>query len=346
VEAQAKPATACGTLEKFRFEEFALPARDYYVYVPCGLKKKTRPPLVVYLHGCTQTAAQAATQTRWNALADAHGIVIAYPEQFSPNSEPVGEQQVRDHVFDGNGASCWNWFRPEHIQRGPGEAGTIAGITQRVMEQHAIDLRRVYVMGISAGGAMAGAMAANYPDLFAAAALLAGEAYPLGSDASGALAARAMDANAHPMPVMIVQGSLDELVPIPSGEANLSQWLGTNDLVDDGSANNSVPRAPASREDHGLDESAAGGVGQPGDICTDKRQGSPCPGGALGFASYPYSIEHYVDASGAPLVDYWLIHGLMHNYVGGDPSVPFSDPLGPDITSAAWEFFAAHARAP
>lgn len=342
VAAEAKAGT-CGTLQA-RFEEPGLPARSYLVYVPCSLGADAHPALVVYLHGCTQTAAQAATQTRWNAFADAHGLVIAYPEQFSPNSEPFGEQQVHDHLFDGNGASCWNWFRPEQIGRDAGEAATIAGITQRVIAQHAVDPARVYVMGISAGGAMAGAMAADYPELYSAAALLAGEAYPLGTDATGAVAAQAMGANARPMPVMIVQGSLDELVPVPAGEANLHQWLGTNDFVDDGSANGSVARTPATREDHGLDAGAGAGLGSPGDTCVGNRQGSPCPGGALGFASYPYSIEHYLDALGAPLVDYWLIQGLMHNYLSGDPSVPFSDPLGPDITQAAYDFFMAHPR--
>jgi poly(hydroxyalkanoate) depolymerase family esterase len=344
VDAAAKPQS-CGTLEQARFDEPGLPARDYYVYVPCGLKKKEPPPLVVYLHGCTQTGPDAATQTRWNTFADAHHLIVAYPEQFDPNDEPFGQQQLEDHLLNGNGGRCWNWFRPEHVMRGAGEAGTIAGITQRVMDQHRVDPDRVFVMGISAGGAMTGVMAATYPDLYAAAALLAGVPYPLGTDSTGALAAQAMGERAHPMPAMIVQGTADELVVFPLGVATVQQWLGTNDIIDDGVPNGSVPRAPASSEDHGLDESALTGVGTPGDICVGNRTGSPCPGGALGFEdSYPYTIEHYVDAAGAPLLDFWIIHGLMHNYAGGDPSVAFSDPLGPDITQAAYDFFMAHPR--
>lgn len=342
---QAAAPANCGVVQKQRFEEPGLPARDYYVYAACSAATDGTAPLVVYLHGCLQTAHDAIIQTRWNAQADAHGLVVAYPEQFDPNSEPVSEEQVRDHVFDGNGSRCWNWFRPDHIARGAGEAAAIAGITQRLIGQYAIDPRRVYVGGISAGGAMTGALAASYPDLYAAAAMIVGEAYPAATDATGLLAWQAMGAYARPMPFLIVQGSLDELVPVPQGEMNLSQWLGTNDLVDDGLANGSVPRTPASHEDHGLDPGALAGLGTTGDLCLD-QEGSPCPGGALGFSSYPYSIDRYVDAAGAPLGEWWLIHGIMHSYAGGDPSVSFSDPLGPDITQASYDFFMAHPRSP
>ena len=341
-EARAQAvAAACGTLQHQRFEAEGLPARDYYVYVPCGLSGPA--PLVVYLHGCTQTGTDGAVQTRWPQLADTHGLIAVFPEQFDPNSEDPGAQQVQDHLFNGNGSRCWNFFRPEDFARGAGEAGTIAGIAQRVIAQHAVDPARVYVMGISAGGAMAGVMAATYPDLYAAAAILAGT--PYAGDASGALAVQAMGERAHPMPVMAVMGTADELVVFPVGISTVQQWLGTNDLIDDGAANGSVSRMPASSEDHGVDESALAGLGTAGDTCVGNRQGSPCPGGVLGFEhSYPYTIEHYVDAAGAPLLDFWIIHGLMHNYVGGDPSVPFSDPLGPDVTRAAYDFFMAHPR--
>lgn len=340
-ETSAKPE-GCGTLQRARFDEPGLPARDYYLYVPCALKEKDTPPLVVYLHGCTQTATDGAKQTRWNTLADAHGLIVVYPEQFDQNSEAFGAQQLEDHLLNGNGARCWNWFRPEQITRGVGEAGTIAGITQRVIAEHGVDPQQVLVMGISAGGAMAGVMAATYPDLYSTAVLLAGVPYPAGTDSSGALAAQAMGARAHRMPVMVVQGTADEVVVFPLGVATVQQWLGTNDLVDDGSNNASVPRTPASSEDHGVDAGVLDGLGKPGDLCTGNRRGSPCPGGALGFKGYPYTIEHYVDAAGAPLLDFWIIHGLMHSYVGGDPAVPFSDPIGPNITQASYDFFMAH----
>src|SRR6185503_15946424 len=133
---------------------------------------------------------------------------------------------------NGNGSSCWNFFRPEDWSRDAGEAATIAGITQRVIAQDHVDPARVYMMGISAGGAMAGVMAATYPDLYAATAILAGTPYQ--GDASGALAAQAMGAHARRMPVMAVMGTADELVNFPVGVSTVQQWLGTNDFVDDG----------------------------------------------------------------------------------------------------------------
>lgn len=341
VSAEAQAATQdCGALVAERFEDAGLPARDYLVYAPCGLKKEDAPALVMYLHGCNQSAAEAAVQTRWNVFADAGGFVVVYPNQF----EPAGDD-LEGHAFDGNGGQCWNWFRPEHIQRDAGEAATLAGITRRVMEQNAVHPDRVYVMGTSAGGAMAGVLGATYPEIYAALAINAGVSYPIGADPSGTVAAQAMGAHAQRMPVIVFHGTADEAVVFPTGVEVVQQWLGTNDTVDDGALNGSVPRQPASVEHHGLDESLVAGAGSTGDICVGGRTASPCLGGALGFEeSYPYSIEHYVDAAGAPLLDFWILHLATHNYASGDPSVNWSDPLGPDITRAAHDFFAAHPK--
>ena len=341
VEARAQPANACGALAQERFDEPGLPARDYYVYVPCGLKKKDAPALVMYLHGCNQNATEAAVQTRWNALAEEDRFIVVYPTQF----QPAGDD-LEGHAFDGNGARCWNWFRPEHIQRGAGEAATLAGITQRLMARHHVDPQRVYVAGISAGGAMTGVMGATYPDLYAALGIIAGVPYPMGADPGGVYAAQTMGEHAHRMPAIVIHGTADEATAFPTGIEVVQQWLGTNDVVDDGALNGSVPRQPASTEHHGLDESLVAGLGSPGDLCVGNRTASPCLGGALGLAEYPYSIERYTDASGAPLLDFWIIHFATHNYVGGDPSVNWSDPLGPDITRATWEFFEAQRGTP
>lgn len=340
-DARAKPTDSCGTLTQDRFEEAGLPARDYLVYVPCGLKKKKdAPALVMYLHGCNQSATEAAVQTRWNTFADGNDLIVVYPNQF----EPAGDD-LAGHAFDGNGGQCWNWFRPEHIQRGAGEAATLAGITRRVMQEHSVDPDRVYVMGISAGGAMTSVMGATYPDLYAALAIFSGVSYPIATDPTGAVAAQAMGAEARPMPAIVFHGTADEVAVFPAGVEVVQQWLGTNDAVDDGLMNGSVPRQAASVEHRGLDESLIAGAGTTGDLCVGNRTASPCLGGALGLTDrYPHSIEHYVDASGAPLLDFWIIHLATHNYVSGDPSVNWSDPLGPDITAAAWEFFQAHAR--
>lgn len=327
--------TAAGVLRQCLYAQDGLPQRDYYVYEPSAPAQPTA--LVVYLHGCNQNAVESAIQTRWNLLAEAHGFYVVYPDQRIP-----GDTDVEGQAFDGNGAQCWNWFREEHLHRGSGEPATLAGITQTLLGRYAIDPQRVYLMGTSAGGGMTTILGATYPDLYAALAINAGVGYPVGTDPSGAIAAQEMGEYARRMPAIVFHGTADEAAAFPLGVSLVQQWLGANDQVDDGSANNSVPRQPASTEHHGLDASLIAGAGNVGDICVGNRVASPCLGGALGFEeSYPTSIEHYLDAEGKPLLDFWAIHLLTHNYVGGDPSVNFSDPLGPNITQAAYDFFLA-----
>ncbi len=324
------------------FDEPGLPVRDYYTYIPAGMP--ARAPLVVYLHGCNQDAPDAALGTRWPELAQRLGFALVFPDQKDPNEQQASAGQFEDHLFDGNGARCWNWFRPEHIARDGGEAGTIAGITRVVMAEQDIDPKRVYIMGISAGGIMAGTMAANYPDLYAAVSIVAGCSFPACSDASGRLAYVAMGAFAARMPVIVFQGTADEIQPYATGREAGTQWLGTNDYVDDGSANQSVSANPSSTQNQGFDERSFAGAGNIGDVCI-RNSNSPCLAGAAGIEeSYPYTVERFLDANGCPLEDFWTIHGLAHNYPGGNPEGSFTDPYGPDITTAAYNFFLAQAR--
>jgi hypothetical protein len=138
----------------------------------------------------------------------------------------------------------------------------------------------------------------------------------------------------------VVQGTADALNVYPLGVGAARQWLGTDDLADDGTANGSVPSQPASTENVGFPpEMGAPGSGDP---CVRNHQ-FPCAGGALGIqGSYPYTVDHYNDRWGCPLVDLWSVHGLAHGYPGGDPAGTFTDPLGPDVTTAAYDFFLHH----
>ncbi len=322
-----------GVLSMHRYSDASCPARDYYVYTPANLPAGPRP-LVVYLHGCTQSAQQAIDGVRWNELADREGILVAYPEQamFTNSGAEI----------DGNGSRCWNWFLPQGQTRDSGEACAIAGITREVMTANAIDPKRVYVAGISAGGLMTSNLGATYPDLYAALGVVAGGAYT-GADVTGALAQQAMGERAQRMPVLVFHGVTDTLDIFPLGLIAVRQWLGTNDLVDDGMANQSVPQTPATTESFAADENPSGEP-RGGDTCV-RNMNFPCPGGALGYQyHYPYSVEHYLDGDGEPLLDFWQILGLAHNYAGGDPRGTFVDPLGPDTTDVVWEFFRQHPK--
>src|SRR5664280_2965694 len=116
---------------------------------PAGAAQTTKVPLLLALHGCTQNGLDFAAGTRFNDLADKHKFVVVYPEQSRSN----------------NGLRCWNWFRSAHQFRAQGEPAILAGIVRRVSQEAAlwrIDVERVYVAGISAGGVMALVLAATY----------------------------------------------------------------------------------------------------------------------------------------------------------------------------------------
>ncbi len=324
------------------FESETLPARDYWLFKPS--RTSGEKTLVIYLHGCNQNAPDAAIGTRWNELAEQQGIYVAYPNQKDPNEQELSGEQLQDHLFDGNGARCWNWFRPQHIQRDQGEAGTIAAITVQLINELDIDPNRVFIMGISAGAIMASTVSTLYPDLYAAAGLVAGCAYPACTDATGSLSYQGMGEHAQRLPVIIFQGTADEIQPYALGREALHQSLGMNDWADDGSLNGSVPYNASQTQDYGLDSSVFAGAGTVGDTCV-RNSNSPCLGGALGIEqSYPFTLETFVDGNNCPLIQFWTIHGLTHNYPGGNTEGSFTDPLGPDITAAAYNFFMAQAR--
>jgi poly(hydroxyalkanoate) depolymerase family esterase len=291
-------------------------SRRYLLEVPPRTQK--RPPLVVYLHGCSQSAADVAKGTGWSRLAREKGFVVAYPE------EPNG--------------GCWDWFHTADQHRGAGEPSIIEGITAEVARAVRADRRRVYVLGASAGAYMANNVAISYPDVYAAVGILAGGPYSLGldstPDASGQAIVAEMGPRARTVPVLVMQGTNDNVNPYAAGLAAAQQWLGAYDLIDDGQANGSVSRVPASEE-----TSTATGTPDPGSAGTVCDE--PCAGGALGLHSYPYTVAHYADARGRPVLDFWTIYGANHDYTGTTGG-SYTDPTGPPMTDAAYAFLKAH----
>ena len=125
---------------------------SYELYVPSSYKPGSAMPLVVALHGCTETADVYRQLSGWDSEAQAQGFIVLFPQQSSSR----------------NSEGCWNWFLQADMQRGSGEPSMIAGMVNSVEQAYSIDTHRVYVAGFSAGGAMANVMAATYPDMFAA----------------------------------------------------------------------------------------------------------------------------------------------------------------------------------
>jgi poly(hydroxyalkanoate) depolymerase family esterase len=294
------------------------PSRDYLLYVPASVAPN--PAVVTFLHGCAQTADEAAGGVGWNELADSEGFVVVYPEQ--------------SRGVDGSAAGCWNSGQVV-LPRGQGELESVAQITRTVASTYSGGPS--YLMGISGGALMGDVMAATYPDLYDAFASAAGCSY-LCSDPTGDLAYTRMGAYARVMPTVVFTGTTDDVTIAPMGELTVSQWLGTNDRADDGAHNFSVSPIPASVEQRNLDSLPSPGPAT-GDACLHDFPRNPCPVGALGVAPYPATVREYHDSAGRTVVEAWLIHGVLHNYSGGSYGGSFTDPNGPDITAAAWDFF-------
>jgi poly(hydroxyalkanoate) depolymerase family esterase len=299
--------------------------RDYLLEVPAHPRRGA--PLVVFLHGCNQTAAGVAHDTGWAELADQRGFIAVFPQE-----PPLPS----DTVLRG----CWGWEQSANQHRGAGEPSIIAGITSQVAAAERVDPRRVYVSGFSAGAYMANIMAVTYPDVYAAVGIVAGGPYGLSTDMapdpSGQAIVDEMGPRKRAVPAIVVQATNDNINPFPAGFAAVQQWLDAYDLIDDGQRNDSVSRTPASIEAHAT--ATAPSPGQP----TTCDELAPCLGGATGLGSYPYTVAHYLDSRREPLLDFFTIEGANHDYTGG--SGTFMDPTGPSTTDATQAFLFAQRR--
>lgn len=192
-------------------------------YVPEDVRRS--PGLVVVLHGCTQSASAYDHSAGWSAMADRYGFVLLFPEQRRANNPNL----------------CFNWFAPAHNRRGQGEALSIAQMIKTMIVRHGIDVDNVFVSGLSAGGAMASAMLATYPELFAGGTIIAGLPYGLASSVreafevmggqieadSETLGNQVLAASGHlgPWPkISVWHGAEDRTVDVRNAAAIVDQW--------------------------------------------------------------------------------------------------------------------------
>ena len=273
--------------------------RAYKLYAPPGADMgdsagKSARPLLVMLHGCTQNPDDFAVGTGMNALAQQHGVWVLYPAQS----------------VDANPQRCWNWFKHNHQQRGRGEAGWIANLTQTLLAQHRIDPARVFIAGLSAGGAMAASVATAYPELFGAVGVHSGLAAGAASDLPQALqamrsgAASAPAAAAVAVPTIVFHGAQDSTVNPRNGEQVISSVLK---------------------------------AGQPAGLPAATTQQGQAAGGRR------YTRRSQARPDGRPLTEHWLVHGAGHAWSGGQPAGSYTDAAGPDASAEMLRFFLAQA---
>lgn len=289
-------------------------AREYQVWVPSNYRAGIKLPVVLMLHGCGTEPNSMAAVSRYNELADRENFIVVYPRQ-NVTSNPT---------------RCWNFMLASNQGRGMGEPSILMGILNKVSSKYGADGARVYVTGISAGGAMAAIMAACYSDVFAAVMVHSGGMY---KGATGLLSAadsllsgssfdpkvRGRDAwqcSGSPrrlMPALVFHGTADIVVNPINGDQTVEQFIQTSDYGDDGADNDSAAYRTYSTV----------------------RENVPY--------GRSYTIDTY-RSNGTVVAQKYTVADMNHAWSGGPPVWPFSDELGPDATGISWDFFKQYRR--
>ncbi len=288
------------------FFSLTQPKRHYGLYLPGRYAGAKKWPLVVMLHGCKQDALTFASGTRMNLLADREEFVVLYPEQRRL----------------ANAYRCWNWF-DSSAQRGEGEAALIAGMVRDVTARYALDPARVYIAGMSAGGAMTSIMASCYGNLFAACAVHSGLMYRAAGSASEAMRSMKHGSNASPanaakqalaredfafVPALVIHGREDSTVNPSNADQIVEQFMA---MAGSGDA------AKPAHSDVAHNQSGEG--------------------------RYAHEILDYHHGTSL-VVRKVMVDGLGHAWSGGDGNYAFNDPQGPDASRMIWAFVSQFER--
>ena len=263
--------------------------RAYKLYVPTAYRGQSLP-LVVMLHGCSQTPDDFAAGTRLNALAEEEPCLVLYPAQAQ----------------SANASRCWGWFNAADRQRDEGEPSLIAGMTREIVETYRVDPAKIYVAGLSAGGAMALVVATAYPELYAAVGIHSGVPYASANDLPSALAAMkgagspAANERLQGKPIILFHGDRDDIVHPINSDRIVTQ---------------SVPPRGATQTKRG----------QAG-------------------AGYAYTQTLHQDTDGEVVAEQWTVHGAGHAWSGGSGRGSFTDGKGPDASREMMRFFTTRSK--
>ncbi|WP_020654720.1 extracellular catalytic domain type 1 short-chain-length polyhydroxyalkanoate depolymerase [Massilia niastensis] len=266
----------------------------YKLFVP-STYDGTPLPLVVMLHGCGQNADDFALGTGMNELAEQFGCLVVYPEQSR----------------GANWQGCWNWFEKAHHERDQGEPALIAGITQKIIADYAVDRTRVGIAGLSAGGSMAVILGRTYPDLYTAVGCHSGLAHGSATDSFGAMQAMRHGADVCPLvdtdstidvPVIVFHGDMDDTV-------HLSNSMG-------------VVR-------QSIEASSARVTDDDAEVLTEDA----------GAATRAFTRSVHRGQAGEVLAEHWTVHGAGHAWSGGSRRGTYTDAHGPDASKEMLRFF-------
>ncbi|MDB3936074.1 PHB depolymerase family esterase [Granulosicoccus sp.] len=290
--------------KEFTYGEFthAGVSIPYRLYIP-STEVIGPMPLLLLLHGCTQDATDFATGTAMNTVADENGIAVLYPSQTA----------------SANANKCWNWFEPAHQRRGAGEPAALSALTQQVISEHALDSHRVFVAGMSAGGAMSVVLGEQYPELFAAVGIHSGLPSGIASNVMQALSAMKghgdpverqrppsfKQGTAHPesvriQPTIVFHGARDRTVDATNAQA----------IVDD-----CLKRAS-----------------EVGENITSQCHQTASGVNAVTITTHRGSAQQVI-------CEYWHLHSAGHQWSGGNPAGTHTDASGPNASAEMVRFF-------